>query len=115
MEVHTLDEQTQPVPQVAAAPSASARAKSLEDAHIDDLLRIVVEKGGSDLHIAVGIPPIIRVDGQLLPVNYEKVDPQSSQRLIYDILTDEQIQRFETTFELDFSYTLSRVSRFRVN
>ncbi len=110
-----MDEQTQPVPQPGQSQPASARPKSLEDAHVDDLLRLTVEKGGSDLHIAVGIPPIIRVDGQLLPTNYEKVDPQSAQRLIYDILTDEQIQRFETSFELDFSYTLARLSRFRVN
>lgn len=75
----------------------------------------MVEKGGSDLHISVGVPPIIRVDGQLLPCNFEKVTPQDSQRLIYDILTDEQIQRFETNFELDFSYQLARLSRFRVN
>jgi twitching motility protein PilT len=97
------------------AQAASARPKSLEDAHIDDFLRLIVEKGGSDLHISVGIPPVLRVDGQLLPTNYEKVQPQDVQRLIYDILTDDQIQRFETTFELDFSYQLARLSRFRVN
>ncbi|NLI01528.1 MAG: type IV pilus twitching motility protein PilT [Chthonomonadales bacterium] len=96
-------------------PAAQARPKPLEEAHVDDLLRIVVEKGGSDLHLSVGVPPIIRVDGQLLPTNYEKVTPQESQRLVYDILTDDQIQRFETTFELDFSYSLQRLSRFRVN
>jgi twitching motility protein PilT len=107
---------TQPVPQAAIPqPAASARPKSLEDAHIDDLLRLVVEKGGSDLHISVGVPPIIRVDGALLPTNYEKVTPQESQRIIYDILTDDQIQRFETALELDFSYQLHKVSRFRVN
>ena len=110
-----MDEQTQPVPAGAPQQPASARPKPLDDAHIDDLLRIVVEKGASDLHVCVGIPPILRVDGQLLPTNYEKVDPQTSQRLIYDILTDEQIQRFETHFELDFSYSLARLSRFRVN
>jgi len=110
-----LEEQTQPVPPGGGAPVASAKPRPIEEAHVDDLLRIVVEKGGSDLHICVGIPPIIRVDGQLLPTNYDKVDPQAAQRLIYDILTDEQIQRFETTFELDFSYSLARLSRFRVN
>lgn len=114
-----MSETTQPVPQAAqaaqAGAAASARPRPLEDAHVDDLLRIVVEKGGSDLHISVGVPPIIRVDGQLLPCNFEKVTPQDSQRLIYDILTDEQIQRFETNFELDFSYQLARLSRFRVN
>ncbi len=73
------------------------------------------DKGASDLHLAVGIPPIIRVDGALVPIPFEKMTPQHSQRLIYDILTDEQIQRFETHLELDFSYQLSRIARFRVN
>jgi twitching motility protein PilT len=100
-------------PQVPAA--ASARPAPLDDAHIDDLLRAMHEKGSSDLHIAVGIPPIIRLDGALLPIPYEKVTPQVAQRLIYDILTDEQIQRFETDLELDFSYQLARIARFRVN
>lgn len=109
-----MSEQTQSIPP-QGAPQATARPRPLDDVHIDDLLRIVVEKGGSDLHVAVGIPPVIRVDGQLLPTNYERVDPQTSQRLIYDILTDEQIQRFETNLELDFSYSLARMSRFRVN
>jgi twitching motility protein PilT len=111
-------DQTQPVspPSIAGAGAPNAaRPKSLEDIHIDDLLRLVVEKGGSDLHISVGVPPIIRVDGQLLPTSFDKVTPKESQRLIYDILTDDQIQRFETTLELDFSYQLVRLSRFRVN
>ncbi len=111
-----MTDTTQPVPQAAIPqPAASARPRPLEDAHIDDLLTLVVEKGGSDLHISVGVPPIIRVDGALLPTNYDKVTPQESQRVIYDILTDEQIQRFETSMELDFSYQLQKVSRFRVN
>jgi twitching motility protein PilT len=94
---------------------ASARPQPMDDAHIDDLLRSMVEKGASDLHIAVGIPPIVRVDGALVPLPFEKVSSQDSQRLIYDILTDEQIQRFETELELDFSYQLARLARFRVN
>lgn len=100
--------------QPAAVP-ASARPVPLDDAHIDDLLRVMYEKGSSDLHIAVGIPPVIRVDGALVPIPFEKVSSQDSQRLIYDILTDEQIQRFETHLELDFSYQLARLARFRVN
>ena len=100
-----------------AAPSAATavRPRSLEDAHIDDLLRIVVEKGASDLHLCAGVPPVIRVDGRLVPTNYEKATPQDTQRLMYDILTDEQIQRFESTLELDFSYSLGKMARFRVN
>ena len=105
----------QPIQQTQVAPIATARPMPLDDAHIDDLLRMMHEKGSSDLHIAVGIPPVVRVDGALVPLPYEKVSPQDSQRLIYDILTDEQIQRFETELELDFSYQLARVARFRVN
>lgn len=92
-----------------------SRTRSLDDIHADDLLRLVVEKGASDLHLAVGIPPILRIDGELVATNFEKLTAQDSQRVVYDILTDEQIQRFESSFELDFSYSLARVSRFRVN
>jgi twitching motility protein PilT len=63
----------------------------------------------------VGVAPVIRIDGQLVPTPFERVTPQDSQRMVYDILTDEQIHRFETTLELDFSYSLARISRFRVN
>ena len=88
---------------------------SLEETHADDLLREVVERGASDLHICVGVPPILRIDGQLVPLNYEKFTPHHTQRMMYDILSDEQIQRFEDTWELDFSYSLQQVARFRVN
>jgi len=87
----------------------------LEETHADDLLREVVERGASDLHICVGVPPILRIDGQLVPLNYEKFTPHHTQRMMYDILSDEQIQRFEDTWELDFSYSLQQVARFRVN
>lgn len=97
------------------APRQPAKGRTLEDVHIDDLLKLIVEKGASDLHIAVGVPPILRIDGQLISTNYERLTPQYTQRLCYDILTDEQIQRFESTFELDLSYSLAKISRFRVN
>lgn len=87
----------------------------LDEVHIDDLLKLVVERGGSDLHICVGIPPVLRVDGALNPLNYEKFGPRQTQRMMYDILSDEQIQRFEEQWELDFSYSLQNMARFRVN
>jgi twitching motility protein PilT len=108
-----VQEATLPVTGSAARPVV--RTRSLEETHIDDLLRLVVEKGGSDLHLCVGVPPIVRIDGQLAPAPFDRVTPQESQRLVYDILTDEQIQRFESTLELDCSYSLAKVSRFRVN
>lgn len=96
------------------AKNASAPV-SLDEVHIDDLLREMVERGSSDLHIGVGVPPVVRIDGQLLPLNYGKFTPPQTMRMMYDILSDEQIQRFEDTWELDFSYSLLNVSRFRVN
>jgi twitching motility protein PilT len=103
------------IPTATPAARPMARSRSLEETHIDDLLRMVVEKGGSDLHLCVGVPPIIRIDGQLTPTPFDRVTPQDSQRLVYDILTDEHIQRFERDLELDMSYSLAKVSRFRVN
>jgi twitching motility protein PilT len=87
----------------------------LDETHIDELLNEMVQRGSSDLHICVGVPPIIRIDGQLTALNFTKFDSMQTQRMLYDILSDEQIQRFEDTWELDFSYSLQDVSRFRVN
>ncbi|MDO8588167.1 MAG: type IV pilus twitching motility protein PilT [Armatimonadota bacterium] len=83
--------------------------------HVDELLKAVVDKGSSDLHLCVGVPPILRIDGQLTPLNYTKLAPLDTIRLMYDILSDEQIQRFESDLELDFSYSLGKAARFRVN
>lgn len=100
--------------QAAQAP-ASRTQLPLDSVHLDDLLRKSVERDASDMHLVVGVPPILRVDGQLTAMNYARVTPQDSQRIIYDIMTDEQIQKFETNLELDFSYSLAKVARFRVN
>lgn len=104
------------IAQVKAEPGKKISEPALlEDTHIDDLLNDMVERGSSDLHICVGVPPVIRIDGQLTSLNYTKFDSMQTQRMLYDILSDEQIQRFEDTWELDFSYSLEDVSRFRVN
>jgi len=87
----------------------------VEDVHLDDLCRQVVARGASDLHIAVGLPPILRIDGELVPLPYTKFTPQVSQRLMYDILSDEQVQKYENDWELDFSYSMQKLARFRVN
>jgi twitching motility protein PilT len=108
-------------PRVTAAtaqhlPTAEvAKARPIEEIHVDDLLRLVVEKRGSDLHLAVGVPPVFRIDGQLLATNYEVLRGFDVQRMVYAILNDEQIRTFETDLELDCSYELKGVSRFRVN
>ena len=80
--------------------------RSMEDLHIDELLHIVVDRNCSDLHICVDSEPVIREDGKLLRLNYEKCTPQQSQRMLYEIVSDDQVTRFEQTKELDFSYAL---------
>ncbi len=89
--------------------------ESVESLHLDDLLREACEKGSSDLHLTVGLPPMMRVDGSLTPMEYAALTPSDTQRLVYDILTSEQVQIYEATKELDFSYGVRGVGRFRVN
>jgi twitching motility protein PilT len=116
----------QPIPQDLANPTVGAPPKSeaprqvgapkpLEDLHIDELLGIVVERNCSDLHICADSPPVIRVDGGLERLNYDNFTPTQTQRMLFEILSDQQVQKFETTLELDFSYQLPRRARFRVN
>jgi twitching motility protein PilT len=108
----------------AAAPSPKkADAKppvkggALEEIfHIDDLLGLLMEKKGSDLHICSGSPPALRVHGELLTLeHFEMLTPSRCQQLIYAILTDEDISEFERQHELDFAYSIPGLSRFRVN
>jgi len=110
-------EQAAGVEEEVALPKEAPQAliRDLSDVHIDELLEIVVDKNASDLHISVGIPPVIRVDGELRAINYTQFSDLISQRIVYDILTDEQIQKFESTYELDCSYALGKRARFRVN
>lgn len=87
----------------------------IEDLHIDELLHIVVDRNASDLHVCTNSEPIIREDGALKRLNFELLTPNITQRMMYDILSDENIHKFESTLELDFSYALPRRARFRVN
>ena len=87
----------------------------VDDLHIDDLLHHVVDVQASDLHLCQSSPPVIRNDGKLQRMHFEPLSPIHTQRMMYDIISDENIQKFETTLELDFSYTLPKRARFRVN
>src|SRR5579862_2876663 len=99
----------------AVAKEGGGKPTPVSDIHIDELLHIIVDRNCSDLHISVSSEPVIREDGALKRLNFTKFDPQDTQRLMYEIITDENINRFETTLELDFSYALPRRARFRVN
>jgi twitching motility protein PilT len=83
---------------------------------IDQLLALTVEHDASDLHLAVGSPPVIRVHGQLerLP-NEESLTSEETRTLIYGITSTEQQKQLETKRQLDFSYSVPGLARFRVN
>ncbi len=82
-----------------------------------ELLRTAVQQGASDLHITVGVPPIIRVDGSIKPISPEapKITPDLAKAMVYSILNDLQKRQFEEEWDLDFSIGISKLGRFRVN
>ncbi|MFH2137882.1 MAG: type IV pilus twitching motility protein PilT [Candidatus Omnitrophota bacterium] len=82
---------------------------------MEQLLRLIVEKKASDLHLTVGIPPQLRIGGQLVYTEFDPLTPEVVQQLAYSLLTSEQIKRFEEEKELDFSCGIPNLSRFRIN
>ncbi|PLY10609.1 MAG: type IV pili twitching motility protein PilT [Desulfuromonas sp.] len=84
-------------------------------ANIHQLLKTLVEQGASDLHISTGSPPQMRVDGKMLPMKEPPMKPAETKQLCYSILTDAQKRKFEEDNELDLSFGIKGLSRFRGN
>lgn len=82
---------------------------------IKDLLKMAIEKNASDLHITEGAPPILRIDGELVIMNMERLNQEQTKELVYSLLTTEQKVKFEENWELDLSLSLKGLGRFRVN
>jgi len=82
---------------------------------LSELLRKMIEHGGSDLHITTNSAPMVRVHGVLRPLEYSELTPAETKQLAYSVLTDAQKHRFEETLELDFSFGIKGLSRFRAN
>ena len=109
----------------AAAPLAppvefgeAARASHLpaEELHVNVLLERVVELHGSDLHLTAGIPPAVRIHGEIAPLDeFPVMNGSEIRRMVYGILTQKQREKFETDLELDTSHSIPGVGRFRVN
>lgn len=93
----------------------AANISDLLGLRMDELMRVTIERGASDLHMAVGLPPMLRIDGRLTPTEFPKLTPDDTKRLVYSILTDAQKERFEKNLELDFSHGLKGYGRFRIN
>ncbi|MGQ9464177.1 MAG: type IV pilus twitching motility protein PilT [bacterium] len=79
------------------------------------LLEEMVQRNSTDLHLTTGAPPMLRIDGELVSTNYEVMTPELIQQLVYSVLNDQQKKKFEMEWELDFSFGIAGLSRFRGN
>src|SRR5258705_9402366 len=84
-------------------------------ATLHQLLKTMVERGGSDLHITTNSPPQIRIDGKLTPLDMPVLTAPETKQLAYSVLTDAQKHRFEENLELDLSFGIKGLARFRAN
>ena len=82
---------------------------------LSDYLLETVQLGASDLHLTAGLPPMVRVDGRVRPLDYPTLTSNNTRDMLYDVLSTEQRQRLENNWELDFSYAVPHTARFRVN
>ena len=87
----------------------------MADLTLRQLLEDMVQRRASDLHLTAGVPPELRIDGSITPTEYEVLTPEKCIALAYSVLSDDQRKRFETTKELDFSFGVKGLSRFRSN
>ncbi|WP_307802603.1 type IV pilus twitching motility protein PilT [Cellulomonas dongxiuzhuiae] len=104
----------------AAAPqqqrSGSGMQRQPDDIDIDQVLRAMVEAGGSDLHLTAGAPPTVRISGSLKPLGgFAPMMPEPLRRSIYAMLTQKNREKFEANLELDISHAVRGLARFRVN
>jgi len=83
--------------------------------NIQELLNFSVQQGASDLHVTAGMPPLIRVDGDIRRINVDPMDHKEVHALIYEIMNDKQRKGYEEHLESDFSFEISGLARFRVN
>jgi len=82
---------------------------------ISELLAFSYKQGASDIHLSAGLPPLIRVDGDIKRINVDPLDDRAVHNMIYDIMNDKQQKEYEEFLECDFSFEIPNVSRFRVN
>jgi twitching motility protein PilT len=82
---------------------------------ISELLAFGYKKGASDVHLSSGLPPLIRVDGDIKRINVDALDDRTVHAMMYDIMNDKQQKAFEEFLECDFSFELPNIARFRVN
>ena len=82
---------------------------------INELLTFSVQNKASDLHLSAGLPPMIRVDGDIRRINSPALDHKAVHALVYDIMSDKQRRDYDEFLEIDFSFEIPELARFRVN
>jgi twitching motility protein PilT len=103
-------------PAAASAPTAPASEAMASELHVNDLLERVVDLGGSDLHMTAGLPPAVRIHGEIKHLTeFPVLTPSEIRRMIFAVLTQKQRERFENDLELDTSHSIPGLGRFRVN
>ncbi len=80
-----------------------------------ELLEIMIQRGASDLHLTVGVPPVVRVDGKLVKMDMDILTPEVTKKLAYSMMNEKQRLKFEENSELDLSFGIENLSRFRCN
>ncbi|HBG38179.1 MAG TPA: type IV pili twitching motility protein PilT, partial [Clostridiaceae bacterium] len=81
----------------------------------EDLLKKASEMNASDVHLTVGIPPIMRINGNLVPFGEDKFTPKEIEKCVKEILNEDQLDKYNEFGEIDLSYSLNGVGRFRIN
>jgi twitching motility protein PilT len=103
-------------PPPALSPEETAQEEVDKEPNLAEFLVAVLEGSGSDLHLTAGLPPMVRIHGDIQPIpGYRKLMPKDLQQIIYSMLTQKQRENFEEHLELDVSYSLPGKARFRVN
>src|SRR5687767_2129304 len=84
-------------------------------AQIDQFLKVLVEQGGSDLHLTTGSPPVMRVHGHMQRIKFRELTPKDMETLVYEIMEETWRAKFIDTLDFDFAYEIKDLARFRVN
>jgi len=100
---------------VVGASSGDRPAESASHPGLETLLGRMVAEGASDLHLSAGLPPMIRVDGDVRRINVPPMEHKDVHDMVYDIMSDKQRKDFEEFLETDFSFEIPNLARFRVN
>ena len=84
-------------------------------AQIDQFLKVLMDQGGSDLHLTTGSPPVMRVHGHMQRIKFRELTHKDMEALIYEIMEEEWRMRFLDEMDFDFAYEIEGLARFRVN